>query len=148
TNSSAICKSGEWRKAPCFAGYSRFAGPAALLIFVALCSEVLAQIVCRIVADCRNRKSFVALCNTLFAKQFHYPLLIHCDPVEQSMDASTKYTNTRGAAAYLTCSKSYLEKVRLTGGGPRFIKIGKAVRYRFADLDAFAEGRSHASTSE
>ena len=64
------------------------------------------------------------------------------------MDLSTKYTNTRAAAAYLNCSKSYLEKTRLTGGGPRFIKIGKAVRYRLADLDAFAEARSHASTSE
>jgi hypothetical protein len=64
------------------------------------------------------------------------------------MDTAATYTNTRGAAAHLACSTSYLEKGRLTGGGPRFIKIGKAVRYRLADLDAFAESRSHASTSE
>jgi hypothetical protein len=29
------------------------------------------------------------------------------------------------------------EKVRLTGYGPRFNKIGKAIRHRLADLDAF-----------
>jgi len=64
------------------------------------------------------------------------------------METSTKYMNTRGVAAYLNCSTSYLEKTPLTGGGPRFIKIGKAVRYRLADLDAYADARSHASTSE
>jgi len=64
------------------------------------------------------------------------------------MDALPQYTNTRGAAAYLDFSASYLVKLRLTGGGPRFIKIGKAVRYRLADMDAFADARSHASTSE
>ena len=64
------------------------------------------------------------------------------------MDCAAKYTNTRGAADHLACSTSYLEKRRLTGGGPRFIKIGKAVRYKLADLDAFADARSHISTSE
>ncbi len=64
------------------------------------------------------------------------------------MDAAPKYTNTRGAAAHLVCSVSFLEKSRLTGGGPRFIKIGKAVRYRLADLDSFADARAHSSTSE
>jgi hypothetical protein len=64
------------------------------------------------------------------------------------MNASTKYTNTRGAAVHLACSTSYLEKCRITGAGPRFLKIGKAVRYKLADLDAFAEARAHESTSE
>jgi hypothetical protein len=62
--------------------------------------------------------------------------------------APTKYTDTRGAAAHLACSASFLEKCRVTGVGPKFIKIGRAVRYALADLDAFANARVHGSTAE
>jgi hypothetical protein len=64
------------------------------------------------------------------------------------MTATSRYTNTRGAAEYLACSTSYLEKCRVAGGGPRFLKIGKAVRYKIEELDAFASAREHDSTSE
>jgi hypothetical protein len=64
------------------------------------------------------------------------------------MDATSRYTNTRGAAEHLACSASYLEKCRVTGGSPRFLKIGKAVRYKIEELDAFASAREHGSTSE
>jgi hypothetical protein len=62
--------------------------------------------------------------------------------------APTKYTNTRGAAAHLACSASYLEKCRVAGGGPKFIKIGRAVRYTLEDLDAFARAHVHDATAE
>jgi hypothetical protein len=61
---------------------------------------------------------------------------------------SSTYTDTRGAGVYLKCSASYLEKSRVSGGGPRFIKIGKSVRYKIEDLDMWASGRTFASTSE
>jgi hypothetical protein len=61
---------------------------------------------------------------------------------------ASNYIDTRGAAAYLACSTSYLEKCRVSGRGPRFIKIGKAVRYKIEDLDAWANSRAHGSTSE
>jgi hypothetical protein len=64
------------------------------------------------------------------------------------MDRASTYTNTRGAAGHLSCSASYLEKLRVVGGGPRFLKIGKAVRYKLDDLDAWASARAHSSTSE
>jgi len=64
------------------------------------------------------------------------------------MSATSRYTNTRGAAEHLACSTSYLEKCRVTGSGPRFHKIGKAVRYKIEELDAFARAREHGSTSE
>lgn len=64
------------------------------------------------------------------------------------MDLPSKYTNTRGAADHLACSASYLEKCRITGLGPRFHKIGKAVRYKLEDLDAWASARAFGSTSE
>jgi hypothetical protein len=39
---------------------------------------------------------------------------------------------TGPAAEYASCSKSYLEKARLTGDGPPYSKIGKAVVYDLA----------------
>lgn len=55
---------------------------------------------------------------------------------------------TSEAADYLRRGISTLERMRLTGDGPRFIKAGKSVRYRKADLDAWLESRLVRSTSE
>lgn len=41
------------------------------------------------------------------------------------------------AARYIGMSRSYLRQARLRRRGPAFIRIGRAVRYRVADLDAF-----------
>jgi len=54
----------------------------------------------------------------------------------------------REAAPYLSLSTVTLQRLRLTGDGPRFAKLGKAVRYRRADLDSWIESRLTRSTSE
>lgn len=41
----------------------------------------------------------------------------------------------REVAAYLKVSPPALEKWRLTGKGPAFIRIGRLIRYRRSDLD-------------
>lgn len=56
--------------------------------------------------------------------------------------------DTREAAAYVRLSKPTLERFRLTGEGPCYAKMGKAVRYRRADLDAWLSSRLIRSTSE
>lgn len=56
--------------------------------------------------------------------------------------------NTGGAAAYLGLSESTLEKARVYGNGPRYVKLGRAVRYRAADLEAWLASRTVTSTSE
>ncbi len=49
---------------------------------------------------------------------------------------------TREAAQYLGIPESTLEKQRLKGGGPHFIRLGaRAVGYDIADLDAWLEDR-------
>jgi hypothetical protein len=58
------------------------------------------------------------------------------------------YAETRGASIHSTFSTSYLEKLRVVGGGPPFIKVGKAVRYKLADLDTWLEEQKRGSTSE
>jgi len=55
---------------------------------------------------------------------------------------------TEQAASYLGVSKATLEAWRCRGGGPVFLKLGKAVRYRQADLDSFIESKIRRNTSE
>ena len=55
---------------------------------------------------------------------------------------------TPEAAALLGLSKSTLEKLRLTGGGPRYAKLGKICTYAVEDLQAWAAERTRLSTSE
>ena len=61
--------------------------------------------------------------------------------------AGTRMMTTGDAAAYLGLSASYLNKMRVTGGGPVFLKLSRAVRYRHADLDVWISSRRHTSTS-
>jgi excisionase family DNA binding protein len=55
---------------------------------------------------------------------------------------------TPEAASYLHIQPTTLEQWRWNGRGPRFIKMGRSVRYRIADLDAFTEARVFGSTTE
>ena len=55
----------------------------------------------------------------------------------------------RPAAAYLRVSKSYLDKLRVYGGGPKFLRFGKRkILYRKSDLDFWAAQHRFGSTSE
>ena len=55
---------------------------------------------------------------------------------------------TQQAAGYVRLGTSTLNKLRLTGDGPRYAKLGGAVRYRRMDLDAWLDSRIISSTSE
>jgi hypothetical protein len=52
----------------------------------------------------------------------------------------------REAAEYIRSSPSTLAKRRLFGGGPRFCRIGRAIRYRKSDLDEFMASKVQGST--
>lgn len=55
--------------------------------------------------------------------------------------------NTTEAATYTRLGKPTLERLRVSGEGPIYAKLGGAVRYRKADLDEWIEGRLIRSTS-
>jgi excisionase family DNA binding protein len=55
---------------------------------------------------------------------------------------------TVDAAAYTGVSRSTLEKLRVFGGGPRYLKLGRLVRYRQADLEEWLSVRAVSSTSD
>ncbi len=41
-----------------------------------------------------------------------------------------------------------IRRWRMTGAGPRFVRLGRAVRYRREAVEAFAKSREFASTTE
>ena len=64
------------------------------------------------------------------------------------MTQGSIYLSTREAAAYLGLSTRTLDRFRVSGDGPVFLKFGGRVRYLRDDLDAWAMTRRRASTSD
>jgi excisionase family DNA binding protein len=56
--------------------------------------------------------------------------------------------DTRDAAAYLGMGKWTLEAWRCRGGGPKFYKFGRSVRYYKSDLDVYRAQSERRSTSD
>ena len=54
----------------------------------------------------------------------------------------------REAAEYRKASPSTLAKERCKGDGPPFVKMGRSVRYRRADLDEWIAANIRRSTSD
>ena len=52
------------------------------------------------------------------------------------------------AADYLGISIRTIQAWRMRGGGPIFVKLGKSVRYRPSDIQAWIEAHLASSTSE
>src|SRR5690349_10930574 len=59
-----------------------------------------------------------------------------------------RYLTTEEAAEFLRLSPRTLEKQRVLGGGPRYRKFGRRVRYAIDELEGWANQRSHEMTSE
>ena len=60
----------------------------------------------------------------------------------------TTYLNTREAADHLGLSTRTLDRYRVSGDGPVFLRFGGRVRYLREDLDAWARTRRRKSTSD
>jgi len=59
-----------------------------------------------------------------------------------------KLLSTLEAAGYCGSSASTFEKLRVFGGGPAYIKLGRRVVYARDDLDAWVASHRRHSTSE
>lgn len=63
--------------------------------------------------------------------------------------ANDNLMTTKEAAAFVRLSPSLLNKLRLTGGGPVFVRLaGRAIRYRQSDLAQWVAASAMASTSQ
>lgn len=63
-------------------------------------------------------------------------------------EAMPEVFDTAGAARYANVSKQLFELLRVEGGGPRYVKLGRLVRYRRAALEEWLIERERAHTSE
>lgn len=61
---------------------------------------------------------------------------------------TTRWLTTEGASDHTAISVSTLNKLRVFGGGPRFSKVGRSVRYCVQDLDDWLRSQMVGSTSE
>ncbi len=77
------------------------------------------------------------------------------DPFDGTWDAAEdvderageNHLNTREAAAWLNLSPKTLERYRVSGEGPDFLRTGYRVRYLLEDLEKWASARRWTSTS-
>ncbi|MCF8076093.1 MAG: helix-turn-helix domain-containing protein [Desulfotignum sp.] len=60
----------------------------------------------------------------------------------------SQFLKRQQAAEYLNVKRSTLEAWATRGGGPAFVKLGRAVRYRISDLEKFIESRIRQNTSK
>lgn len=65
----------------------------------------------------------------------------------QSRRNSERFNNVE-AAEYLGLKAATLNKWRVHGEGPPFLKVGRLIRYRKSDLDAYLANRLVRSTAE
>jgi hypothetical protein len=69
-------------------------------------------------------------------------------PDNNHVSESSDYGDVGAAARILKLSKSYLNKARVTGSGPPYVKFGRSVRYHIPSLLAWAEAQTRRSTSD
>lgn len=70
------------------------------------------------------------------------------DNLDKSCETQRSLLNTEQAATYVGSTRSTLEKKRMRGDGPIFLKIGRRVVYDKRDLDAWLDSCRRRSTSE
>ncbi len=63
------------------------------------------------------------------------------------MSNNYRLLTTAEAARMLQISPSALNKWRLTGGGPHYVKVGRSVRYSDGEIAAYIERQVRVSTS-
>ena len=73
-------------------------------------------------------------------------------PSQTTKTATTDYDDrhllsVEDAAAFLSLSRATLNKWRVHGGGPEFIRIGRRIFYRRATLDRFIAEKTYPHTS-
>jgi predicted DNA-binding transcriptional regulator AlpA len=52
------------------------------------------------------------------------------------------------AARFVGLSKSTLDKLRVSGGGPTYLQLGRRILYDLADLEAWLASKRCSSTSD
>jgi len=67
---------------------------------------------------------------------------------EKTKQTANDFLNREQAANFLNLRKCTLEAWAIRGGGPAFVKFGRAVRYRISDLEAYVKKQTRQNTIE
>lgn len=67
---------------------------------------------------------------------------------ESNQPSAKAMLTEKEAAEFLAVSDRVLQTWRVAGKGPEYRKLGRCVRYRMADLEAFVEAGRRRHTSE
>ncbi|OBB07092.1 hypothetical protein A5668_01380 [Mycolicibacterium fortuitum] len=59
----------------------------------------------------------------------------------------TGLATAREVAKYLRTSTNQLSRLRYEGYGPKFVKLGRSVRYRWTDVDAWVAVNVHTTSA-
>ncbi len=61
---------------------------------------------------------------------------------------SLRFLTQKQLSELLGVSERTLERWRVEGQGPKFVRAGRRPLYRFSDVDTWAQGQTFGSTSE
>ena len=64
------------------------------------------------------------------------------------VNSASQLLDTHALANRLTNKPNTIEGWRIKGIGPRYIKIGRLVRYRIEDVEVWIEAQTRTSTSQ
>jgi len=64
------------------------------------------------------------------------------------MNDMDKLLTGREAASYLGISEQTMRIHRIKGGGVKFVKVGRLVRYKQSDLENYIQSRTFDNTSQ
>ena len=67
---------------------------------------------------------------------------------ETTKQTANEFLNRKQAAEFLNLRKCTLEAWAIRGGGPAFVKFGRAVRYRISDLENYIKNQTRQNTIE
>jgi hypothetical protein len=68
--------------------------------------------------------------------------------VKFTIPAFEKVHTTKETAVRLKVSESFLAKQRVSGGGPKYIKVGRVVRYPETAINEYLSAHVRTSTSD
>ena len=79
-----------------------------------------------------------------------------CEPTQSASNlratgssTANDYLTVKEASVMLRVSKSYLDKLRCSGGGPEFVRVGiRKILYRRCDLESWIRQHRFESTSQ
>ena len=66
----------------------------------------------------------------------------------EDLSKAKRFYTPRELAELLSVTESFLNKLRIKGGGPQYIKLGyRVLRYRAEDVEQYIENLKRTSTS-